>query len=116
MLLATLCVGGKPAIAAALAELERMPEAASTLSLLDAVYGAPIAHVVELTGPPGVGKSTLAGALIRRLRAHGKRVGVIAVDPSSRRSGGALLGDRTRLQHDPEDDGVFVHSITARDR
>jgi LAO/AO transport system kinase len=114
--LATLKAAGKPAVAAALAELERAPDAPETLCLLEAAYGAPTAHVVGLTGPPGVGKSTLAGALIRQLRAAGRRVAVIAVDPSSRRSGGALLGDRTRLQHDPEDGGVFVRSMAARDR
>jgi LAO/AO transport system kinase len=108
--------GGKPAIAAALSALERRPDAAESLTLLDAAYAAPLAHVVGLTGPPGVGKSTLAGALIRLYRRHGRRVGVIAVDPSSRRSGGALLGDRTRLATDPEDDGVYVRSMAARDR
>jgi len=107
---------GKPAIAAALAALEREPESPATLALLDTAYAAPIAHVIGLTGPPGVGKSTLAGALIRGYRASGKRIAIIAVDPSSRRSGGALLGDRTRLQHDPEDQGVFVRSMAARDR
>jgi LAO/AO transport system kinase len=112
----TLRSAGKPAIAAALAALEREGEASRTLRLLDAAYAAPIAHVIGLTGPPGVGKSTLAGALIRRYRASGRRIAVIAVDPSSRRSGGALLGDRTRLQHDPEDQGVFVRSMAARDR
>ncbi len=108
--------GGKPAVAAALAALERAPEAAESLALLDAAYAAPLAHVVGLTGPPGVGKSTLAGALIRLYRAQGRRVAVIAVDPSSRRSGGALLGDRTRLATDPGDDGVYVRSMAARDR
>jgi len=107
---------GKPAIAAALAALEREPESPATLALLDTAYAAPIAHVIGLTGPPGVGKSTLAGALIRGYRASAKRIAIIAVDPSSRRSGGALLGDRTRLQHDPEDQGVFVRSMAARDR
>ena len=107
---------GKPAIAAALSALERAPEGPESIALLDAAYAAPIAHVVGLTGPPGVGKSTLAGALIRKLRAEGRRIAVIAVDPSSRKSGGALLGDRTRLQHDPEDAGIFVRSMAARDR
>lgn len=111
-----LKTGGKPAIAAALADLERHPEAPSSLALLDAAFAAPSAHVVGLTGPPGVGKSTLAGVLIRLYRKQGRRVAVIAVDPSSRRSGGALLGDRTRLAHDPEDDGIFVRSMAARDR
>jgi LAO/AO transport system kinase len=114
--LQSLRTTGKPAIAAALSALERDPEAPESVALLDAAYAAPIAHVVGLTGPPGVGKSTLAGALIRALRAHGRRVAVIAVDPSSRKSGGALLGDRTRLQHDPEDAGIFVRSMAARDR
>jgi LAO/AO transport system kinase len=108
--------GGKPAIAAALADLERHPEASGSLALLDAAFAAPSAHVVGLTGPPGVGKSTLAGVLIRLYRKQGRRVAVIAVDPSSRRSGGALLGDRTRLAHDPEDGGIFVRSMAARDR
>ncbi len=112
----TLRSAGKPAIAAALAALEREAEAPATLRLLAAAYAVPLAHVIGLTGPPGVGKSTLAGALIRSYRASGQRIAVIAVDPSSRRSGGALLGDRTRLQHDPEDQGVFFRSMAARDR
>ncbi|MEH0069483.1 methylmalonyl Co-A mutase-associated GTPase MeaB [Pannonibacter sp. Pt2-lr] len=66
--------------------------------------------------PPGAGKSTLTNSLLKALRAAGKTTGVIAVDPSSRRSGGALLGDRTRLTADPEDAGVFIRSMAARDR
>jgi LAO/AO transport system kinase len=69
-----------------------------------------------LTGPPGVGKSTLTNALLRDWRARGETVGVIAVDPSSRRTGGALLGDRARMATDPDDQGVFVRSMAARDR
>jgi LAO/AO transport system kinase len=69
-----------------------------------------------LTGAPGAGKSTLLDALLRRLRARGERVGVIAVDPSSRRSGGALLGDRVRLRAGARDPGVFVRSMAARER
>ncbi len=114
--LASLTDGGKAALAAALAELERRPDAAESVALLDAAYGAPRAHVVGVTGPPGVGKSTLLGALIALLRAGGRTVGVVAVDPSSRRSGGALLGDRLRLMTDAEDSGVFVRSMAARDR
>jgi LAO/AO transport system kinase len=106
----------KAALARALAALEHSPQAPGSLALLDSAYLAPTAQVIGLTGPPGVGKSTLAGALIRRYRAQGRRVGVIAVDPSSRRSGGALLGDRTRLQTDPDDENLFVRSMAARDR
>jgi len=114
--LARLAAGGKPAVAAALAEIERGPESAASLALLDAAYSKPMAHVIGLTGPPGVGKSTLAGALLKLLRASGRRVAVIAVDPSSRRSGGALLGDRSRIAADAEDAGIFVRSMAARDR
>jgi LAO/AO transport system kinase len=108
--------GGKPALARALARLEAAPDDAATVALLDQAYGAARAAVVGMTGPPGVGKSTLMNALIAAWRAEGRRVGCIAVDPSSRRSGGALLGDRTRLATDPADDGVFVRSMAARDR
>ena len=114
--LAKLKAGGKPAIAAALAEIERAPESPASLALLDAAYAAPTAHVIGLTGPPGVGKSTLAGALLRAIRAKGRTAAVIAVDPSSRRSGGALLGDRSRIAADAEDAGLFVRSMAARDR
>jgi LAO/AO transport system kinase len=115
-MIAALAAGGKPALAAALALLERAPEDEATLALLDAAYAAPRARVVGVTGPPGVGKSTLIGALIAHWRAQGTTVGVIAVDPSSRSSGGALLGDRTRLRTDPGDAGVFVRSQAARDK
>ena len=106
----------KPALAAALARLERQPDADDVRVLLDKSYRAPRAHVVGVTGPPGVGKSTLLSALIAAWRGQGRTVGVIAVDPSSRRTGGALLGDRARLATDPADDGVFVRSMAARDR
>lgn len=108
--------GGKAALARALARLERAPDAPDTVALLDAAYAEPRAHVVGMTGPPGVGKSTLMNALIAGWRGRGRRVACIAVDPSSRRSGGALLGDRTRLSTDPEDPDIFVRSMAARDR
>lgn len=111
-----LKAGGKPALAKALAGIERAPEAPETIALLSAAWAAPTAHVIGLTGPPGVGKSTLTNRLIPQWRAQGLRVAVIAVDPSSKRSGGALLGDRIRLATDPEDEGVFVRSMAARDR
>jgi LAO/AO transport system kinase len=72
------------------------------------------AHVVGLTGPPGVGKSTATSALVAALRARGDRVGVLAVDPSSPFSGGALLGDRVRMAEHTEDTGVFIRSMATR--
>ncbi len=72
------------------------------------------AHVVGLTGPPGVGKSTTTSALVGALRARSRRVGVLAVDPSSPFSGGALLGDRVRMAEHATDDGVFIRSMATR--
>jgi LAO/AO transport system kinase len=72
------------------------------------------AQVVGLTGAPGVGKSTTTSALVATLRAAGKTVGVLAVDPSSPFSGGALLGDRVRMQDHATDDGVFIRSMASR--
>ncbi|MCW2594232.1 MAG: Lysine arginine ornithine transport system kinase [Jatrophihabitans sp.] len=72
------------------------------------------AQVVGLTGSPGVGKSTSTNALVTTLRAAGKRVGVLAVDPSSPFSGGALLGDRVRMQDHATDEGVFIRSMASR--
>lgn len=108
--------GGKVALARALAQIEATPADEATLSLLDAAWSAPSAVVLGLTGPPGVGKSTLVSALVAAWRAQGRTVGVIAVDPSSRRTRGALLGDRTRIDVDPDDRGVFVRSMAARER
>jgi LAO/AO transport system kinase len=71
------------------------------------------AHVVGLTGPPGAGKSSLLSALVAVWRDRGRSVAVLAVDPSSKRSGGALLGDRARIEHDPRDDGVLIRSTAA---
>ena len=72
------------------------------------------AFVVGITGMPGVGKSTLVAALIGRYRAAGAQVGVVAVDPSSPFSGGALLGDRVRMQQHATDAGVFIRSLATR--
>jgi LAO/AO transport system kinase len=114
--LAELRASGKGALARTLSAIEAVPGDEMLTRLLDDAWNDPRAHVVGLTGPPGVGKSTLTNVLIRRWRAAGQSVGVIAVDPSSRISGGALLGDRTRFDTDPADTGVFVRSLAARDR
>lgn len=114
--LAALRAGGKPAMARALSQIERHAEADETIALLSQAWADPRAQVIGLTGPPGVGKSTLTSSLIGAWRAAGLSVGVIAVDPSSKRTGGALLGDRTRLRTDPDDTSIFVRSMAARDR
>lgn len=74
--------------------------------------GAP--HVVGLTGPPGAGKSTFVDAWIAAARARGERVAVVAVDPSSPFSGGAILGDRIRMERHTGDDGVYIRSLSSR--
>lgn len=116
VLLQALRAGGKRALASALSRLEAGDAALETTTLLDAAWAAPQGVAVALTGPPGVGKSTLIDALLRAARRRGLSVGVIAVDPSSTKTGGALLGDRTRIAIDPEDREVFLRSLAARDR
>ena len=73
-------------------------------------------HVIGITGPPGAGKSSLLGELVAAWRRAGRTVAVLAVDPTSRRSGGALLGDRARIPSDPGDRGVFIRSTAAGER
>jgi LAO/AO transport system kinase len=86
-------------------------------SVLKAVYRKTgRAEVVGVTGPPGAGKSTLVDALIGEYRALGKTVAVLAIDPSSPFSGGALLGDRIRMQKHASDQGVFIRSLGTRGR
>ncbi|MGH8574704.1 MAG: ArgK/MeaB family GTPase, partial [Gammaproteobacteria bacterium] len=87
------------------------------LEALDALY--PLtgkAHVVGVTGPPGAGKSTLIADLVIRIRASGRRVAVLAVDPSSPLSGGAVLGDRIRMMALHADSGLFMRSMASRGR
>lgn len=81
-----------------------------------AIGSEPRGHLVGLTGPPGAGKSSLLSALVRAWRADGRTVAVLAVDPSSKRSGGSLLGDRARIEFDPSDDGVLIRSTAAGGR
>ena len=76
----------------------------------------PPAHVIGITGPPGAGKSSLLSALLKAWRDDGRSVAILAVDPSSKRSGGSLLGDRARIEHDSRDDAVLIRSTAAGGR
>lgn len=99
----------------ALARAISYAEAGRGGELVRALYPqAGRATTVGLTGPPGVGKSTLASALVRDARARGKRVGIVSVDPSSPFSHGALLGDRIRLAEHFTDEDVFIRSMASR--
>jgi GTPase len=89
-----------------------LPEARRLLKELYPHTGR--AYVIGITGSPGVGKSTLVDRMIQNLRAQGKTVGVLAVDPTSPFSGGAILGDRIRMQRHSTDDGVFIRSMATR--
>lgn len=112
-LLAGLRRGERRSIAAAITALESLSaEAPELLRSLQPHLGN--ALIVGLTGPPGAGKSTLVNALIGELRKSGRKVAVIAVDPSSPVSGGAILGDRIRMTAALNDDGVFVRSLASR--
>lgn len=73
-----------------------------------------VSYIIGITGPPGAGKSTIADKLIGAYREAGKRIGVIAVDPSSPFSGGSILGDRVRMHEHSMDDGVFIRSLSSR--
>ena len=88
------------------------PQAFDLLRLLYPHTGR--AHVVGITGNPGSGKSTLTDQIVRHHRAQGRTVGVVAVDPSSPFSGGAILGDRIRMADHATDDGVFIRSLATR--
>ncbi len=88
---------------------EQLPEAMAAL----AGAGSDV-RIIGITGSPGVGKSTTTNALIRAFRERGERVGVLAVDPSSPFTGGALLGDRVRMSEHAGDEGVFIRSMASR--
>lgn len=105
---------GEPrALARAITAVES--DSHEAVGILHAIrLGPSNARVIGITGPPGVGKSTLTGAIITELRRRGQRVAVLAVDPSSPVTGGALLGDRIRMLRHTGDEGVFVRSFASR--
>jgi LAO/AO transport system kinase len=113
--------GDRTAAAAALNVIENRADRDASERLLREVSPAalgrePGAHIIGITGPPGAGKSSLLSVLVAEWRAHGRTVAVLTVDPSSKRSGGSLLGDRARIEHDPRDDGVLIRSTAAGGR
>jgi LAO/AO transport system kinase len=95
-----------------------MREAAGLLREVSpaALRGEAPGHLIGVTGPPGAGKSTLLSALLGAWRARGRTVAMLAVDPSSRSSGGSLLGDRARVEFDPADRGILIRSTAAGER
>lgn len=105
--------GDTRALARLISMIER--EEPSRLAVLKALhaYGGK-AHIVGITGPPGAGKSTLTDKIVAELRQRGRRVAVIAVDPSSPFTGGAILGDRIRMQRHATDDNVYIRSLATR--
>ena len=112
-LAAGVAEGDRRAIARAISRVEAEGESAA--SMVRAVYPRTgRGYLVGVTGAPGVGKSTLVDRLALTLRARDRTVGVLAVDPSSPFSGGAVLGDRVRMQTHAGDDGVFVRSMASR--
>ncbi|MEJ5198405.1 MAG: methylmalonyl Co-A mutase-associated GTPase MeaB [Anaerolineae bacterium] len=112
-LVAQLLAGNRRALARTISLIE--DAAAEAPSLLSALYGhTGRAHVIGITGAPGTGKSTLVNALARAYRSQGRTVGIIAVDPTSPFSGGALLGDRVRMRDLAGDPGIFIRSMATR--
>jgi len=108
-----MLAGDRLALARLITRVEnRMPGVAEIMRAVQPHVGG--AHVLGVTGPPGAGKSTLVDRLTARLRSDGLRVGVIAVDPSSPFTGGAVLGDRIRMQAHTLDAGVFIRSMATR--
>ncbi|HTT39108.1 MAG TPA: methylmalonyl Co-A mutase-associated GTPase MeaB [Burkholderiales bacterium] len=112
-LLARMRRGDRVALGRLISRAETgLEEARAVLSEVYRTAGR--AHVVGITGVPGSGKSTLVGKLVERIRADGRRVAVIAIDPSSPYSGGAILGDRIRMTDLALDPGVFIRSMATR--
>ncbi|HPT59217.1 MAG TPA: methylmalonyl Co-A mutase-associated GTPase MeaB [Fervidobacterium sp.] len=114
-LLERLRKGDQIALAKAISLFENDPELIFYLQgELQEILAQSKSHIVGVTGSPGAGKSTLTDAYVSILRREGKRVGIIAVDPSSPFTGGALLGDRIRMKRHFSDDGVFIRSMGSR--
>ncbi len=108
-----LLAGETRALARAISIIEdRLPEAREIIRSIYPRSGK--APIIGVTGPPGAGKSTLVDGLIESMRGAGRRVGIVAVDPSSAFSGGAVLGDRVRMQRHSTDEGVFIRSMATR--
>jgi len=91
---------------------DRMPGVPESLKELYPKTGG--AYIIGITGPPGAGKSTLVDQMVDLFRKEGKKVGIVAVDPSSPFTGGAILGDRIRMQRHATDEGVFIRSLATR--
>jgi LAO/AO transport system kinase len=105
--------GDRLALARLITQVENRSAAVPTI--MKAIHGRDGgAYVVGVTGPPGAGKSTIVDRLTSHLRGEGRTVGVVAVDPSSRFTGGAVLGDRIRMQAHTLDSGVFIRSMATR--
>lgn len=112
-ILKKLQAGDRRALSRLITLVENQSEQlAQTMSHIHGAIGD--AYYLGITGPPGAGKSTLVNRLIAQARAQDKKVGVVAVDPSSPFSGGALLGDRIRMQDHASDTGVFIRSLGSR--
>jgi LAO/AO transport system kinase len=113
-----VAAGDLGAVAEALNQIDddRPEHRERALALLDALEGRRPGARIGVTGAPGSGKSTLLDVLVSGLRKRDRSVGILAVDPSSQRTGGALLGDRMRLSSAARDAGVFLRSLAARDQ
>ena len=108
-----MLAGDRIALARLITAVEN--RSAASARIMSRVYpGCGNAFVIGITGPPGAGKSTITSSLIEHLRARGKTIGVVAIDPSSPFSGGSVLGDRIRMQKHFLDEGVFIRSLSTR--